>query len=176
MELTDKKIAILVDNVYQEMEVWYPLFRLKEAGATVVTVGATAGETYKSKLGYPVKAELSYDEVRAADFDGVVVPGGFAPDHIRRHEKALQFVRDLDHAGKLVAAVCHGPWVLCSAGILRGRRATSFFAIKDDVINAGAKWEDSEVVVDENLVTSRKPEDLPAFCRASIQALTAVPA
>ncbi len=174
MELTGKKIALLVDNLYQEMEVWYPLFRLKEAGATVVTIGATAGQTYTSKLGYPVKAETSYDDARAADYDGVVVPGGFAPDHIRRHEKALQLVRDLDRAGKLVAAVCHGPWVLCSAGILRGRRATSFFAIKDDVINAGAKWEDSEVVVDDNLVTSRKPEDLPAFCRASIQALTSV--
>jgi protease I len=120
-----------------------------------------------------VKAEKSYDSVKADDFDGVVVPGGFAPDHIRRHREALQLVRDLDQQGKLVAAICHGPWVLCSAGILKGRRATSFFAIKDDVANAGAKWEDSEVVVDENLVTARKPEDLPAFCRALIQVLTA---
>ncbi|MCU1261711.1 MAG: intracellular protease, PfpI family [Bryobacterales bacterium] len=174
MELKGKKIAILVDNMYQEMEVWYPLFRLQEAGATVVTVGAAAGQTYTSKLGYPVKAERSYDDVREADFDGVVVPGGFAPDHIRRHQSALQFVRDLDRQGKLVASICHGPWVLCSAGILKGRKATSFFAIKDDVVNAGAKWEDAEVVVDENLVTSRKPEDLPAFCRASIQILTTV--
>ena len=117
-----------------------------------------------------------YDAVSASEFDGVVVPGGYAPDHIRRHPKANHFVRDMDRAGKLVASICHGPWVLCSAGILKGRRATCFFAIKDDVVNAGAKWEDAEVVVDNNLVTSRKPEDLPAFCRESIKVVAGVPA
>jgi protease I len=176
MELKGKKIAILVDNVYQEMEVWYPYYRLQEAGATVVAVGAKAGETYTSKLGYPIKTDLSYDAARAADFDGVVVPGGYAPDHIRRYPKAMALVKELDTQGKLVAAICHGPWVLCSAGILKGRKVTSFFAIKDDVVNAGGRWEDSEVVVDGNLVTSRKPDDLPAFCRAAISVLTAVPA
>ena len=175
MDLANKKIAILVDNFYQEMELWYPLFRFQEAGAAVITVGAKAGETYTSKLGYPVKCQLSYDDVNAADFDGVVVPGGYAPDHIRRHPKANQFVHDMDTAGKLVAAICHGPWVLCSAGsLLKGRKATSFFAIKDDVVNAGAHWVDAEVVIDKNLVTSRKPEDLPAFCKACIQALAGV--
>jgi protease I len=174
MELKGKKIAILVDNVYQEMEVWYPLYRFQEAGATVVTVGAIAGHTYTSKLGYPAKTDISYDQANASDFDGVVIPGGYAPDHIRRHEKALQFVREIDRQGKLIASICHGPWVLCSTGTLKGRRATSFFAIKDDVINAGARWEDAEVVVDGNLVTSRKPEDLPAFCRESIGVLAGV--
>src|SRR5437763_11726512 len=130
MELEGKKIALLVDNVYQEMEVWYPYFRLQEAGAQVITVGAAAGQTYTSKLGYPVKSDKSYDQVKSSDFDGVIVPGGFAPDHIRRHPKAIQLVKDLDGEGKLVAAICHGPWVLCSAGVLKGRRATSFFAIK----------------------------------------------
>ncbi|MBI2680902.1 MAG: type 1 glutamine amidotransferase [Candidatus Solibacter usitatus] len=175
MELKGKKIAILVDNLYQEMELWYPYFRLQEAGAEVVAVGAKAGETYTSKLGYPVKSHKSYDDARAADFDGVVVPGGYAPDHIRRHPAAIKFVKDLDAQGKLVAAICHAPWVLCSAGILKGRRATCFFAIKDDVINAGARYEDAEVVVDGNLVTSRKPEDLPAFCRAALAVLTSAP-
>jgi len=158
--------------MYQEMEVWYPYYRFAEAGAEVVAVGAVAGETYRSKLGYPVKAARSYDQVSAADFDGVVVPGGFAPDLIRRHQKANQFVKEMDQQGKLVAAICHGLWVPCSAGILPGRRSTCFFAIKDDVIHAGASYEDAEVVVDRNLVTSRKPDDLPAFCRASIQVLT----
>jgi protease I len=175
MELTDKKIAILVDNVYQELEVWYPLLRFQEAGAKIVTVGAAAGQTYTSKLGYPVKADISYDQANAADFDGVVIPGGYAPDHIRRHPKAIDFVRQIDRSGKLVAAICHGPWVLCSTGTLKGRRATCFFAIRDDVENAGASYEDAEVVVDDNLVTSRKPEDLPAFCRAAIKVVSRVP-
>ena len=165
----------MVDNFYQEMEVWYPLFRFQEAGATVVPAGPKAGETYTSKLGYPVKSQLSFDDLQVADFDAVVIPGGYAPDHIRRHPKANQFVHDMDKAGKLVASICHGPWVLCSAGgMLKGRKATSFSAIKDDVINAGAQWSDAEVVVDRNLVTSRKPEDLPAFCKASIEVLAGV--
>ena len=173
-ELAGKKIAMLVDNIYQELEVWYPLLRFKEAGADVVTVGAVAGQTYTSKLGYPVKADISYDDARASDFDGVIVPGGFAPDHIRRHPKAIDFVRAIDKDGKLVAAICHGPWVLCSTGSMKGKRATGFFSIKDDCVNAGAIWEDAEVVVDDNLVTSRKPDDLPAFCRASIQVMARV--
>jgi protease I len=176
MELKGKRIAILVDNIYQEMEVWYPYFRFQEAGAEVVAVGAKAGETYTSKLGYPIKSHQAFDDVRAADFDGVVVPGGYAPDLIRRHTAANQFVHEMNRQGKLVAAICHGGWVLCSADMLKGRRATCFFAIKDDVIHAGAKYEDAEVVVDGNLVTSRKPEDLPAFCRAAIEVLAVVPA
>lgn len=168
MTLTGKRIAIFVDNLYQEMEVWYPLYRFREAGAAVVTVGAKANTTYTSKMGYPCVAEKSYDEVSASDFDGVVVPGGFAPDHIRRHPKANRLVKDFDAQGKLVAAICHGLWVPCSAKILNGRRVTSFFAIQDDVIHAGGIWEDSEVVVDRNLVSSRKPDDLPAFMQAAI--------
>ena len=175
MELKGKKIAILVDNIYQEMEVWYPYFRFQEAGAEIIAVGAKAGQTYTSKMGYPIVADKSYDQVSAREFDGVVIPGGYAPDHIRRHAKANQLVKDIFDQGKLVASICHGPWVLCSAGVLKGRRATCFFAIKDDVVNAGARFEDAEVVVDGNLVTSRKPEDLPAFCRAAIKVMAEAP-
>lgn len=173
MDLKGKRVAIFVDTMYQEMELWYPLYRLQEAGAEVVVIGAKAGQAYTSKLGYPCTSQKSYDDVNAKDFDGLIIPGGYAPDHMRRHAMALEFVRDLNKQGKLIAAICHAAWVLCSTPeVLRGRRATSFFAIKDDLMNAGAKWEDSEVVVDGNLVTSRKPDDLPAFCRACVEALS----
>lgn len=173
MSLAGKKVAILVDNVYQEMELWYPLYRLQEAGAETVTVGAVAGQTYTSKLGYPCIAQKSYDQVSADDFAGIIIPGGFAPDHMRRHAAAKKLVADVNSQGKLVAAICHAGWMLCSAhGMLKGRKATSFFAIKDDMVNAGADWIDAEVVVDRNLVTSRKPEDLPAFMRACLDVLS----
>jgi protease I len=176
MELGGKRIALLVDQIYQDLEVWYPYLRFQEAGAEVVTVAAKAGETYLGKYGYPIVADRAYSQAPAHDFDGIVIPGGYAPDHIRRYEAANRLVKDLDAQGKLVASICHGAWVLCSAGMLKGRRATCFFAIKDDLVNAGATYVDEEVVVDANLVTSRKPEDLPAFCRAAIQVLTARPA
>ena len=171
MTLKNSRIAILVDQQYQEMEIWYPLYRLRETGARVVTLGAVAGQSYPSKLGYPCKADMSWEDAKASDFDGIIAPGGFAPDFIRRHVTPIQLVKDFYQQGKLVAAICHGPWVLCSADVLRGKRATSFFAIKDDVVNAGALWEDSEVVRDGNIVTSRKPDDLPAFALACIDVL-----
>lgn len=173
MELKGKRVAVLVDQQYQEMEVWYPYYRLIEAGAEVHLIGAEKGKSYPSKVGYPATSDLSYDEVSASDYDGIVCPGGFAPDFIRRHRKANQFVADFDKQGKLVAAICHGLWCCCSAKILNGRKCTSFFAIRDDVEHAGAIWSDEEVVVDRNLVSSRKPADLPAFMRACIDVLKA---
>lgn len=173
MELHGLSVAVLVDIMYQEMEVWYPIYRLQEGGARVITFGPKAGEKVASKLGYPVHADRSYADLEAAknEVAGVIVPGGWAPDYIRRNDAAVAFVAEMDRQQKLVAAVCHGPWVLCSAAILKGRRATSFFAIKADVVNAGAQWEDAAVVRDRNLVTSRKPEDLPAFMRGCFDVL-----
>ncbi len=175
MELEGKRVAILVDQIYHDLELWYAYYRLKEAGAEVSLVGARAGETYHGKYGCPAVAEYAYGDISADDLDGVIIPGGYAPDHIRRYAMANNLVKDLNLEGKLVAAICHGGWVLCSAGTLEGRRATCFFAIKDDLVNAGAEYLDAEVVVDGNLVTSRKPDDLPAFCRALIGVLKAVP-
>ncbi|MBI4893206.1 MAG: type 1 glutamine amidotransferase [Acidobacteria bacterium] len=171
MTLKGKRIAIFVDQLYQEMEVWYPYYRLIEAGAEVHLVGAEAGKAYPSKLGYPCTATKTYADLKANDYDGVIAPGGFAPDFIRRHPASSQFIAQIDAQGKLVAAICHGLWCLCSANVLKGKRCTSFFAIKDDVVHAGGLWEDSEVVVDHNLVSSRKPDDLPAFMKACISVL-----
>jgi protease I len=169
--MTGKRVAVLVEQQYQEMEVWYPVYRLREAGCAVSLVGPEAGKTYPSKLGYPARADAAASAVTAADFDAVVIPGGFAPDYIRRHEAMLKLVRDVFAQGKPVAAICHGPWVLCSTGTLRGKKATCFSAIKDDVTNAGATYVDQEVVVDGNVITSRKPDDLPAFVVAVLKAL-----
>ena len=171
MRLTGKKIAVLAENMYQEMELWVPYYRLREAGAEVKVVGAGGAKSYTSKHGYPVNVDVQADAVSAVEFDAVVVPGGYAPDMMRRHEAMVRLVREATQQGKVVAAICHAGWMLASAGILRGRKATSFFAIKDDMVNAGAEWLDREVVVDGNLITSRKPDDLPAFCREIVKAL-----
>lgn len=173
--LDGKRIAILAENLYEDLELWYPALRLREAGAQVTIVGPAKGERYLSKHDLPVLADAAASEVQGADFDAVIVPGGYAPDLMRRHEPMVRLVRDADAAGNVVAAICHGGWLLASAGIVRGRRLTSFVSIKDDLVNAGAQWEDAEVVADGNLITSRHPGDLPAFCRAVVAALAGTP-
>ncbi|MBL8023334.1 MAG: type 1 glutamine amidotransferase [Elusimicrobia bacterium] len=173
MRLAGRVVAVLLEKDFQDLEVWYPALRLKEEGARVVFVAPEKKE-YRGKFGYPAVADKAISEVKSKDFDGVVVPGGWAPDFLRRHEPILQFVRDLDGRGCPVAAICHAGWVLASAGILKERTATSFFAIKDDVRNAGAQWVDQEFAVDGNLLTSRTPDDLPAFCRELISLLERV--
>jgi protease I len=171
MDLKGKRVAVLVEQQYQELEVWYPVYRLREAGCQVTLVGPEAGQTYPSKLGYPAKSDKGIKDVSPNDFDGVVIPGGFAPDFLRRSEGIIKFVSNMAEQGKVIAAICHGPWVLCSTQALKGRKATCFFAIKDDVINAGATYLDAEVIRDGNLITSRKPDDLPAFMTAVMQAV-----
>lgn len=170
MDLNDKRFAVLVEEVYEDQELWYPVQRLKEAGASVTIVGPKAGVTYKSKHGYPAESQKAAHEVSASDFDGVIIPGGYAPDRMRRHEAMVNLVRSAFQDGKIVAAICHAGWMLCSAGVLEGKEATSFSAIKDDMINARANWVDREVVQDGNLITSRTPDDLPAFLRTIIAA------
>ena len=171
MELKGIRAAVLVEQQYQEMEVWYPLYRLREAGCKVTVVGPEANQTYPSKLGYPVKSDRAAKDVKADDFDVLVIPGGFAPDYLRRHEAILKLVGSMVEQGKVVAAICHGPWVLCSTQALKGRKVTCFSSIKDDVSNAGGKYVDQEVVRDGNIITSRTPEDLPAFLQTLIQAV-----
>jgi deglycase len=171
MKLEGKRVAIMVDQAYQEMEVWYPYYRLCEEGAKVLRVGPRAGAVYASKLGYPCPADVSAADVRGGDFDAVIVPGGWAPDFMRRDETMIHFIRQCADGEIILGAICHGGWMLCCTGALRGKRATSFMAIKHDMVNAGAKWVDQECVVDGNLITARKPDDLPAFCRAIIDAL-----
>jgi protease I len=171
-ELSGKRIVIFVDDIYEDKEFWYPKIRMKEAGAEVVVAGPEAGKTYTGKHGLPAEAEVSFDSLSGAEADALIIPGGYCPDRIRRHQAALDFVKFMDEAGKIVAFICHGGWVPASAGIVKGRRLTSFFAIKDDLVNAGAEWTDEEVVVDKNLITSRNPDDLPAFCKAIIDGLS----
>ena len=171
MELKGKRAAVLVEQLYQEMEVWYPVYRLRDAGCQVTLVGPEAGQTYPSKLGYPATSDRAARDVSADDFDLLVIPGGYAPDHMRRCSPMVRLVSAMAEQGKPVAAICHGPWMLCSTQALKGRKVTCFFAIKDDVINAGAKYVDAEVVRDGNIITSRKPDDLPAFMRTVIDAV-----
>jgi protease I len=171
MKLKGKRAAILAEDNYNEFELWIPYYRLKEEGVVVTVVGSGSASTYLSKHGIPVQVNKSAFEVTADDFDAVVIPGGYAPDKMRTHSEMVGLVRDAFNKGKVVAAICHAGWMLASAGILKGKKATSYVSIKDDMIHAGARWEDSEMVRDGNLITSRKPDDLPAFCRAIIQAV-----
>ena len=171
MELQGKKVVIPVESLFNTFEFWYPYYRLKEAGADVVVVGSGSAETYTGKPGTEVKVDTSIDQVTAADFDAIVIPGGYAPDIMRRYPLMVQLVKELFSKGKVVAAICHAGWMLASAQILAGKTVTSFFAIKDDLVHAGAEWIDQEVIVDGNLITSRTPDDLPAFMRAVIGAI-----
>lgn len=170
MRLKKKRFAVLVEDQYEDQELWYPVRRLREEGAEVVLVGPEAGKVYASKHGYPATSEAAASAVSAEDFDGVIIPGGYAPDRMRRSAAMVQLVRDAYDAKKIVAAICHAGWMLCSAGILKGRTVTSFFSIRDDMCHAGAEWVDREVVQDGHLITSRQPDDLPAFLRIIIKA------
>jgi protease I len=168
MSLSGKRVALLIEDEYQILEGWYPLLRLQEAGADVKVIGSGTKTSYNSKEHYPMEADAAAADVSADDFDAIVVPGGFAPDNMRLHPEMIDLVRDMNEAGKLVSAICHGGWMLVSAGALKGRKATGYLPIKHDVENAGGTWVDEAVVIDGNVITSRTPVDLPDFTRGII--------
>ena len=169
--LKRKTVVVLVEDGYEDLELWYPYYRLVEEGAHVV-LAAHETRVYSSKHGYPCEAEAKISDLKVREVDAIIIPGGVAgPDRMRRHKEVIDFVRAAGEQGRLVAVICHAAWVAISAGLVKGRAMTSFLSVRDDCVNAGAKWLDKEVVVDGNLITSRDPDDLPAFCRAIIESL-----
>ena len=168
--MATRVISLLYDDV-EDLEFWYPTLRLREAGATVEVAGEAAGKKYTGKYGLPAEAEIGFGEIDPSEYDGVLVPGGWAPDKLRRFPEVLELVRTLNEEGKIIGEICHAGWVLISAGILDGRKVTSTPGIKDDMVNAGAVWLDEAVVVDRNIVSSRRPPDLPEYAKALLKAL-----
>ena len=166
MRLSGKKVIALVDEEFEDLELWYPIYRVREEGAIVHLVGPEKGKKYIGKYGVPAEAEFSFDEVNSADYDGILVPGGWAPDKLRRYEKVISLVREMDAAGKPIGQICHAGWVLISAKILQGRTVTSTPGIRDDMENAGSTWVDDAVVVDGHIVSARRPPDLPPYGKA----------
>lgn len=168
MELKGKKAVVFVEEQFNDQEFWYPYYRLLEAGADVVVCGSGRTSVFTGKSGTTAKADTDASSLSANNYDILIIPGGFAPDFMRRSKDMVDFVSKMDKEKKIIASICHGGWMLVSGKVLKGRKVTSFFAIKDDIENAGADWVDEEVVIDDNLITSRTPDDLPAFMRAVI--------
>lgn len=166
-----RSILLFVDEIYEDLELWYPKLRLEEAGFRTLIAGPESGKVYKGKHGYPCKSDLSYDQVQTKQFEGLVVPGGYAPDKMRRYRRALEIVREMDDESKMIAFICHAGWLLISAKILKGKNVTGFSAIQDDLENAGARFADKPVVVDGHLISSRTPQDLPHFSKAILDHL-----
>lgn len=171
MKLKDKKIGIFVENNYQELEFWYPFLRFKEEGCQVTVIGPENNKTYQSKKGYEVVSDVAAEKVKNQSFDALIIPGGYAPDLMRVCKPILNLVKKNFTEGKVIAAICHGIWVPISAKIISGKKATCYYSVKDDLINAGGSYLDQSVVVDANVITSRKPEDLPDFCRKIVEKL-----
>ena len=170
MNLEDKHIALFVAKLYEDLEFWYPYYRMIEAGARVTVIGPDKNKV-TGKHGLPAQADKSIDEANASDYDALIIPGGYSPDHMRRSRPMVEFVKTMSEQNKLIASICHGPWMMASADIVKGKKVTSFYSIVDDLVHAGAEWQDKEVVRDGNLITSRNPGDLPVFCKTFIETL-----
>lgn len=171
MALADKKVLVLAANLFEDIELLYPVFRLREEGVAVTVAGVDDSPVTGKKGHGPFPVDTSVDGLAASDFDALVVPGGFAPDKLRQSAKVLELVRDFDAAGQPLAFICHAGWVPISAGILRGRKATSVATIRDDMVNAGTEWLDEATVVDRNLISARTPADLGSWMKALLAAL-----
>lgn len=170
--LDGRRLLLFVDDVYEDLELWYPKLRMIEAGARVTVAGPEAGRKYAGKHGYPCVSDAALADMQERDFDGLIIPGGFSPDKLRRDPKVKELTRQFADHGKLVAAICHGGWIAVSAGVYKGVRVTGSPGIKDDLTNAGAIWVDEPVVIDRHFVSSRKPDDLPDFCEGILSVLT----
>ncbi|WP_078595761.1 type 1 glutamine amidotransferase domain-containing protein [Evansella clarkii] len=171
MKLSDKKVLTVVDHEFEDSELIYPHYRLQEEGAIAHIAGKEAGVVYKGKNGVPVVSDYSFDQINIEDYDVLLVPGGWAPDKLRRYDEVLDFVKYMDRNERIIGQICHAGWVLISAGILKGRKVTSTPGIKDDMVNAGAEWHNEEVVIDGHLISSRRPPDLPAYGKALAEKL-----
>ena len=169
--MNTQHILVLTGPDYEDLELWYPKLRLLEAGRTVTVAAPEAGATYHGKNGYPCISDARIHDIDSQDYQGLILPGGWMPDKLRREPKALELVREFNESAKMIAAICHGGWIAISAGVYHGVKVTGSLGIKDDLINAGATWVDEPVVVDRHFISSRKPEDLPAFCKGIFQVL-----
>lgn len=169
--LREKRLLMFIDDIYEDLELWYPKLRMIEAGAHVTLAGPEGEKKYAGKNGYPCVSDAAIRDMDESDFHGLIIPGGFAPDKLRRDAKVKELTRQFAAAGKLVAAICHGGWIPVSAGVYKGVRVTGSPGIKDDLVNAGGLWEDKAVVVDRHFVSSRKPDDLPDFCEGILDVL-----
>lgn len=166
MRLQDKKVITIVDEDFDDLELWYPILRLREEGATVHIVGQEANKQYIGKNGVPAETDFAFTDVDANDYDAILVPGGWAPDKLRRYPEVLDYIKVMNDAEKPIGQICHAGWVLISANVLQGKKVTSTPGIKDDMTNAGATWVDEPVVIDGHLISSRRPPDLPPYMKA----------
>ena len=171
MRLSGKNIIALVDEEFEDLELWYPIYRLREEGAKVHLTGPVKGKKYIGKYGVPAEAEYAFEEMNASEADGMIIPGGWAPDKLRRYPEVLELVRKLNEAKKPIGQICHAGWVLISADILKGITVTSTPAIRDDMQNAGAIWKDEPTIVDGHIISARRPADLPIYAKAVADAL-----